>query len=81
MGLKKTTLNLGQSCQYLRRNFNLYKKSKAIPVIGLAGTYWFDMSRHSHILDSKLTDGGEVITLTSRAAALYPPGRYWYSFL
>jgi hypothetical protein len=29
----------------------------------------------------QLTDGGEVVSLTRRQAALYPQGDSWYSFL
>jgi hypothetical protein len=32
-------------------------------------------------LHNRLTDGGEVVSLTSRPAVLYPEGDSWYSFL
>jgi hypothetical protein len=41
-----------------------HKKSKAIPVTGRGGPYGCEMSRLPHFLDSRLTDGGEVVTLT-----------------
>jgi hypothetical protein len=32
-------------------------------------------------LDNLLRDGGEVVSLTRRPAALYPQEDFWYSFL
>jgi uncharacterized protein YpbB len=32
-------------------------------------------------LDNRLTDGGEVVSLTRRQAALYAQEDSWYSFL
>jgi hypothetical protein len=38
--------------------------------------------RGSYIfLDSRLTDGGEVVSLTRWPAALYPQEDSWYSFI
>jgi hypothetical protein len=34
-----------------------------------------------HFLDIQLTDGGEVVSLTRRQAALYPQEDSWYPFL
>jgi hypothetical protein len=42
------------------------KKVKAIPVTGHGGLQSFEMLRISHCLDSRLTDGGEVVSLTRR---------------
>jgi hypothetical protein len=39
------------------------------------------MLRLPHILDNRLTDSGEVVSLTRRPAELYPQGYSWYSFL
>jgi hypothetical protein len=39
------------------------------------------MSRLPHSLDSWLTDGGEIVSLMCRLAALYPQEDSWYSFL
>jgi hypothetical protein len=39
------------------------------------------MSRFPHYLDNRLTDGGEVVSLTRPPAALYPQVDSWYSFL
>jgi hypothetical protein len=55
--------------------------SKAIPVTGRGGPEGCDTSRLPHLLDNRLTDGGEVVSLTRRPAALYPQEDSWYSFL
>jgi hypothetical protein len=39
------------------------------------------MSRILHFPDNRLTDGGEVVSLTSQPAALYTQENSWYSFL
>jgi hypothetical protein len=49
-------------------------KSKAIPVTGRAGPYGFNMSRIPHFLDSRLTDGGQFVSLMSRSK-FTSPGR------
>jgi hypothetical protein len=41
-------------------------KRKAIPVTGRDGPYGYETSRLPHFLDSRLTDGGEVVSLTRR---------------
>jgi hypothetical protein len=56
-------------------------KGKAIPVTSRGGQYVCETSRLPHFLDNRLTDGGEVINLTSRSAALHPQKDSWYSFL
>jgi hypothetical protein len=38
-------------------------------------------SRLPHFLENRLTDGGEVVSLTRRPGALYPKEDSWYSFL
>jgi hypothetical protein len=40
------------------------KKGKAIPVTGRGGPYGCEISRLSHFLDNRLTDGGEFVSLT-----------------
>jgi hypothetical protein len=40
-----------------------------------------EMLRLPHFIDSRLTDGGEVVSLTCRPVALYPQEDSWYSFL
>jgi hypothetical protein len=42
------------------------KKSKTIPVTGRDGPQRCERSRLSHFLDNRLTDGGEVVSLTRR---------------
>jgi hypothetical protein len=44
----------------------LHLKSKAIPVTGRGGLQGCDMLRIPHCLDNRLTDGGEVVSLTHR---------------
>jgi hypothetical protein len=39
---------------------------KAIPVTGRGGPYGCEALRASHYLDNRLTDGGEVVSLTRR---------------
>jgi hypothetical protein len=46
------------------------RKCKAIPVTGRGGPYGFEMSRLPHFLDNRLTDCGEVVSLTSRRPLL-----------
>jgi hypothetical protein len=42
-------------------------KSKAIPVTGRGGPYCCETSRLPHLLENRLTDGGEVVSLTRHA--------------
>jgi hypothetical protein len=56
-------------------------KGKAIPVTGRGGPQGSETSRLPHFLDNRLTDGGDVVNLTRRPAALYPQEYSWYSFL
>jgi hypothetical protein len=42
------------------------KKGKAIPVTGREGPSGCEKSRLPHFLDNRLTDGGEVVSLTRR---------------
>jgi hypothetical protein len=39
---------------------------KSVPVTGRGGPYGFERSRLPHFLDSRLIDGGEVVSLTRR---------------
>jgi hypothetical protein len=48
------------------------RKGKDITVTGRGGPYGCDTSRLPHFLDSRLTDGGKVVSLTRRPAAVYP---------
>jgi hypothetical protein len=54
---------------------------KAIPVTGREGPYGCETSRLPHFLDNRLTGSCEVVSLTRRSAAIYPPEDSWYSFL
>jgi hypothetical protein len=40
--------------------------SKAISVTGRGGPWCCETSRLQHLLDSRLTDGGEIVSLTRR---------------
>jgi hypothetical protein len=57
------------------------KKGKAIPVTGRGGPKGCEASRIPHFLDNRVTDGGEVVSLTHRPAALDTQEDSWYSFL
>jgi hypothetical protein len=48
-------------------------KGKAVPVTGHEGHEGCERSRLPHFLDSRLTDGGEVVTLTRRPP--FTPGK------
>jgi hypothetical protein len=59
---------------------DLYKKGKATPVTGREGTLGCETSRLPHFLDNRLTDGGEVVSLTRRPPFTSQEDS-WYSFL
>jgi hypothetical protein len=52
------------------------KKGKAIPVTGHEVPQGCELSWLPHFLNNRLTDGGEVVSLTPRPAFLYPSGRF-----
>jgi hypothetical protein len=52
-------------------------KGKAIPVTGRGGPYGCERSRLPCFLDSRLTDGGEVVSLTRRPP-FTPQEDSWY---
>jgi hypothetical protein len=55
-------------------------KGKAIPVTGRDSPQGCETSRLPHFLDNRLTDGGEVVSLTHRPP--FTPGEdSWYLFL
>jgi hypothetical protein len=56
------------------------KKGKAISVTGRGGPYGCETSRLPHFLDIRLTDGGKVVSLTSRLP-FTPQEDSWYPFL
>jgi hypothetical protein len=55
-------------------------EGKVIPVTGRGGPYGCETSRLPHSLDSRLTDGREVVSLTRRPH-LYPQEDSSYPFL
>jgi hypothetical protein len=42
------------------------KEGKVIPATGRGGPYCCETSRLPHLLENRLTDGGEVVSLTRR---------------
>jgi hypothetical protein len=56
------------------------KKGKAIPVTGRGGLYGCETLKLLHFLDSWLTDGGKVVSLTRRLH-FNPQEDSWYSLL
>jgi hypothetical protein len=54
--------------------------SKTVLVIGRGGPEVCETSRLPHFLDNRLTDGGEVVSLTLRPP-FTPQEDCWYSFL
>jgi hypothetical protein len=53
---------------YHYRNISLpIEKGKAIPVTGRGGTYVCETLRLPHFLSNRLTDDGEVVSLTRRS--------------
>jgi hypothetical protein len=51
------------------------QKVNAIPVTGREGPEGCETSRLPHFLDSRLTDGGEVVSPTRRQPLTPPPPR------
>jgi hypothetical protein len=62
-------------------SMNKYKKRKAISVTGRGDPWGCETSRLPHFLENRITDGGEVVSLTPRQASLYPQEDSWYAFL
>jgi hypothetical protein len=56
------------------------KKGKALPVTGRGGPLDCEASKLPHFLDNRLTDDGEVVSLTCRPH-FSPQEDSWYSFL
>jgi hypothetical protein len=55
----------------------MYKRGKAIPVTGRGGPQGCETSMLPHFLDSRLTDGGEIVSLTRWPAGRHlPTGRF-----
>jgi hypothetical protein len=57
--------------------YKVKRKGKAIPVTGRGGTYSCELLKNARFLDNRLTDGGEVVSLTRQK----PQKDFWYSFL
>jgi hypothetical protein len=55
-------------------------KNKAIPVTGHGGPWGCEALRVSYLLDSRLTDGGKVVSLMCQPP-FTPQEDLWYSFL
>jgi hypothetical protein len=55
-------------------------KGKVIPVTDHGGPQGCEMLRVPHYLDNRITDGGEVVSLTRRPP-FTPQDDSWYSFL
>jgi hypothetical protein len=51
-------------------------KAKAIPVTDHAGLYGCKTSRLPYLLDNRLIDGREVVSLTRQPCCPLPPGRF-----
>jgi hypothetical protein len=56
------------------------KAKKKKNVTGRGGPWGCETSRHPHFLVNRLTDGGEVVSLTRRPP-FTPQEDSWYSFL
>jgi hypothetical protein len=54
----------------------VYIEAKAIPITGLGGLQVCEMLRIPHCLDSRLTDGGKVVSLTHRPC--FTPQKHYY---
>jgi hypothetical protein len=56
------------------------RKGKAVPVTGREGPWRCERSRLPHLLESRLIDGGKVVSL-ARQPPFNPQENSWYSFL
>jgi hypothetical protein len=64
----------------LKYAYNRIILGKALPAIGREGPYECERSRLPHFLDNRLTDDGEVVSLT-HLPLFIPQEDSWYSFL
>jgi hypothetical protein len=48
---------------------------------GIGGPESCETWRLSHVLDKRLTDGGEVVSLMHQSCSPLPQQDFWYSFL
>jgi hypothetical protein len=58
----------------------MYQVGKVIPLTGRGGSYGCETSRLPHFPDNRLTDDGEVVSLTRRTPFTLQKDS-WYSFL
>jgi hypothetical protein len=66
---RKENLCLERNFSWHSRSFRqLHYKGKAIPATGNWGPQGCETSRHPHFLDSRLTDGREVVSLMRRSS-------------
>jgi hypothetical protein len=72
--------NLSFTILYDQIQLKIKDKDKAIPVTGREGPEGCETSRLPHFLNSRLTDGGEVVSPT-RQPPFTPQEDSWYSFL
>jgi hypothetical protein len=72
-------------CEKNKEHINTFlalKQVKAIPVRGRGGPLGCETLRLPYFLDSRLTDGGEAVSLTRRPRPRFTPQESsWYSFL
>jgi hypothetical protein len=64
------------STNLMQKEYVTVKKGTAIPVTALGGPYSCEASRFPHLLESRLTDGREVVSLTRRPVAFFLPERF-----
>jgi hypothetical protein len=76
-----TSMSVSLAEQYNRESLCAVWAGKVIPVTDRGGPYVCKTSRLPHFLDNRLTDGGDVLSLTRRPASLYTQEDSWYSFL
>jgi hypothetical protein len=80
MNLIHTDMLISLRCFLLFKAMCKGKKGKTIPVTGRGDQLICVTSRLQHFLDNRLTDGGEVVSLTRWLADLYSQEYSWYSF-
>jgi hypothetical protein len=68
-------MRVGMGNQVQQHFFFGVGKDKAIPVTGYGGPGCCEALRVSYLLDSRLTDGGKVVSLTCQPH-FTPPGRF-----
>jgi hypothetical protein len=75
-----TKSNPGRQCSCLVGLLVItWAKGKALT--GCGGPYGCETSRLTHFLDNRLTDGGEVVSLTHRPRGFYSQEDFWHSFV